>query len=146
MIDDLTGALESSERDFYLIIWMDHFLKRIKIFLRELSHKAINTANRLQHRMPYMPLSPSWCIMCCANVESPAHLFIHCPFARQFWDLILEAFGWSTTFSNDILDILNSLMVGVTRLLVARRLFSWLFFGLSFGLYGASLIGVFLIF
>ena len=27
MIDDLIGALEPSERDFYLIIWMDHFLK-----------------------------------------------------------------------------------------------------------------------
>ena len=80
MIDDLTSALNPSERSFYSIIWMDHFPKKIKIFLLELSHKAINTAGRLQRRMPYMSLSP-WCIMCCANVESHAHLFIHCPFA-----------------------------------------------------------------
>ena len=112
MIDDLTGVLEPFERDFYSIIWMDHFPKKIKIFLWELSHEAINTTDHLQHCMPYMSLSLSWCIMCCANAKSHAHLFIHCPFARQFWDHILEAFGWSTALSNDILDIFNSLMVG----------------------------------
>ena len=96
MINDLTGALEPSERDFYWIIWMDHFLKKINTFLWELGHKAMNIVNRLQQHMPYMSLSPSWCIMCGTNVETPAHLFIHCPFVRQFWDLILEAFGWSS--------------------------------------------------
>ena len=51
-------------------------------------------------------------VLCgCANVESPTHLCTHCSFARQFWDLILEVFGWSTVFKN-IFYILNSLMVG----------------------------------
>ena len=80
--------------------------------------------------------------MCCANVESSAHLFIQWPFARQFWDLILGLFVGlllcPMTFWTS-----STLLWRFTHLLVARRLFGGLFFGLSFGLYGASVIGVF---
>lgn len=61
--------------------------------------------------MPCMLLSPSWCLM----HESPAHLFMHCPFASCLWHIILEAFGWSPPCRNitfDLLDLLASLLVG----------------------------------
>lgn len=84
-------------------------------------------------------LSPSWCVMCKAHVKSPAHLFMHCPFASRFWHNILDAFGWSIPCSNNIFDI--SLLVG-HPLLVLRKRLGWLFFALSFGLCGASVISV----
>lgn len=73
--------------------------------------QAINTADRLQRRMPDMSLSPSWC-MCHTNAESPVHLSMHCSFATKFWDIVLLAFGWSYTCSNNISEILASLLVG----------------------------------
>ena len=143
MIDDLTCALEPSERDFFSIIWIgDHFLKKIKNFLWELGHKAINTADRLQHRMPYMSLSPSWCIMCCANAGS--RLFF------LFIVLLLDNFGIS--FQRLLVGLLfcpitfwtsSTLLWWATCLMVVRRLFGWLFIGLSFGRYGPSVIGVY---
>ena len=57
--------------------------------------------------------------MCYVNAESPAHIIIHCPFAQQCWNLILEVFCWATALSNNIL------IVGYP-FLVARRLFGYL--------------------
>lgn len=54
----------------------DKYPKKIKNFLGELRLGAINMADRLQRPMPYMVLSPSWCIMCKSNVETPCHLFM----------------------------------------------------------------------
>lgn len=95
----------------------------------ELSHCGINTADHLQH---CMSLSPSWCIMCKAHAESPVHLFMYCPFASHFWNNILDTFGWSIAYSNNIFDILDSLFWWGTPLLALedslvaiRCLFFW---------------------
>ena len=37
---------------------------------------------------------------------------MHYSFATQFWHVILDAFGWSITHSNNIKDILDSFLVG----------------------------------
>ena len=80
MIDDLTGALEPSERDFNSIIWMDRFLK-------ELSHKAINTVNRLQRR----------CLICLFLLLGVlcVVLMLNLMFIFLFIVLLLDNFGIS---------------------------------------------------
>lgn len=60
----------------------------------------------------YASISPSWCVMCLSHSECPAHLFMLCPFASRFWHIILDAFDWPITFSDNIFDILASLLVG----------------------------------
>lgn len=96
LVEDLGGTMDSILKYIYSIIWKDAYPKKIKIFLWELNHGAINTS--LQQQMLYFLLSPSWCIMCKSNVECPSHLFVHCSFATQFWHIILEAFSWFVTF------------------------------------------------
>ena len=81
LIDDLVGADNNHVVNVYSAIWLDRFPKKIKNFLWEFS---LNTADRLQHRMPYMVLSPSWCLMSHIDSESAAHLFIHCFFCILF--------------------------------------------------------------
>lgn len=61
LIDDLTGSIDFSARDLYSAIWFDHYSRRIKIFFWELSHSAINTADRLQRRMAYVSFSGLLC-------------------------------------------------------------------------------------
>lgn len=46
-------------KDLFSSIWMTYFPKKIKIFLWELNLDAVNTVDCLQHRMPYMSISPS---------------------------------------------------------------------------------------
>lgn len=112
LVDDLSGSTDYILHNIYPIIWKDAYPKKIKIFLWELSHGAINTHGRLQRIMPYSHLSPSWCIMCKNGAECPSHLFVHCPFAAHFWNIILEAFGWNVTFPNTIWEILSTIIVG----------------------------------
>lgn len=70
---------------------------------------AINTADRLQQRMPYMSISPSWSH---SHSESIVHLFIHCLYALHIWHTMLQAFGWLTAFSCNVLDNIASSLVG----------------------------------
>lgn len=69
-MDDLLDTTDPPAKDLYCIIWMEHYPKKIKIFLWELSLGAINTADSLQHRMLYMSISPSWCVLCQSHFES----------------------------------------------------------------------------
>lgn len=95
-MDDLVGYDNNKTVDVYSAIWLDRFLKKIKLFLWELNLSAIsaiNTADRHQCRMPYMALSPSWCHMCHSLSEYAAHLFLHCTYVARFWHYILQAFG-----------------------------------------------------
>ena len=72
--------------------------RKLKFFFGSLATMPLT----LQLRMPYMSLSPSWCIICCAHAEPSAHLFIRCPFAGQFWRLLgmvycsFEQYLWHT--------------------------------------------------
>lgn len=66
-------------------------LKILKYFHWELCHGGIHTNGRVQRRMSYCYLSPSWCALCKKDLETQRHLFIHCPFAHNFWSRINEA-------------------------------------------------------
>lgn len=63
--------------------------KKIKFFLWELSHKAINTQDKLQHQMSYMYLSPQWCVIYRKSKESQDNLFINAimlhPFGTKYY-------------------------------------------------------------
>lgn len=78
----------------------------------ELRLGAVKTADRLQQRMPYMHLSPSWCIMCESSAEFPGHLFMPCLFASPFWIVVFKAFEWPMPFANNVYDLLASVFVG----------------------------------
>lgn len=57
----------------------------------------------------FLPLGVT-CV--CRMLNLWVDLLLHCPFATNFWDIVLPAFGWSFTFLNSIFDALASLLVG----------------------------------
>ena len=134
IIDDLTGSLELSERDFYYVIWLDYFQKKVKIFLWELSHNAINTP--ASHAL-YVPFSILVYYMLCSCWALCSSFY-----SLSFCWAILEAFGDGLLLLRTIFMTYLTHLWWATRFLVARRLFGLLFFGLSVGLFGVSVIGV----
>jgi hypothetical protein len=35
----------------------------------------------------------NWCCMCKVDGESVDHLLLHCPYARELWDMVFALFG-----------------------------------------------------
>lgn len=126
---DMVGTTYPLLSDLYYVIWKYSYSKKNKIFLWELG--AINTVDRLQRQMPYMSLSSSCCLMCCHYDESPTHLFMHFSFASKFWDIIMEAFGYSMPCPNSIFDLPATLLVGHQEddLVGSAICFFWLLWG-----------------
>lgn len=80
--------------------------------------------------------------MCQSHSESPTHLFFHCSYVSHFWHIVLEAFDWSLDCSNNMFDILASLLVG--HPFNGTKKTVGLVGHYNFGLHGASAINIFL--
>lgn len=101
----------------------------------ELILSAINTADCLQRRVPYMALTPSWCHMCHSQSESVVHLFLHCNFAALSWHFILQVnagllFSLMTCLITWLLCWLVILSMDI------RKLYGWLSLGLLVWFFG----------
>ena len=57
--------------------------------------------------MPYITLSPNWCLLCNKENESQSHLFMQWTYAQNFWTMILNIFGWHLTFPREVKDFLD---------------------------------------
>ena len=65
-------------------IWNIDVAPKIKIFLWQLCHNAISSCGTLLRRGLHLdPL----CKTCNLDIEDTEHLFMHCPKARQVWEL-----------------------------------------------------------
>lgn len=84
----ILSPLSLSALPLYELIWKGHYPKKIKFFLRELSHKTINTHEKFQRRLPHMVLSPHWCSMC----KSILNLKV------TYWSLVHLQDPFGTTF------------------------------------------------
>lgn len=102
----------SSKDPLYSIIWAGHSPKKVNFFMWELSYNSINTYDKLQHRTPWMSLSPNCCTICLRNSKIAPHIFNHCLFANIFWEFITESFNWSAPRPHDIHDLLSFYLVG----------------------------------
>lgn len=99
-------------------IWNPLVPQRVKAFVWTVVFNRINTKDVLQRRRPFMALSPSWCIMCKSENESPNHIFLHCRFA---------VLGWNYFFFNK----------GMTHIwLYALKDFVWQWFNGGQGIHG----------
>lgn len=64
LMDDLVSIVEPLVNDLYYAIWLNHFPKKIKIFLWELCLGVVNIVDHSQHRIAYMSISSSSVSIC----------------------------------------------------------------------------------
>ena len=48
----------------------------------------------------------NWCCMCKADGESVDHLLLHCPYAKELWDMIFGLFGLQWVMPKTVLDLM----------------------------------------
>uniref|UniRef100_A0A2N9I9L7 Reverse transcriptase zinc-binding domain-containing protein n=1 Tax=Fagus sylvatica TaxID=28930 RepID=A0A2N9I9L7_FAGSY len=67
-------------------------------------HIFILTADNLRRRgIPVV----SWCCMCKADGESIDHLLLHCPYAKELWDMVLGLFGLHWVMPKTVTELLH---------------------------------------
>jgi hypothetical protein len=49
----------------------------------------------------------SWCCMCKVDAESVDHLLLHCPYAKELWDMIFALFGIHWVMPKRVIDVFN---------------------------------------
>ena len=74
----------------YKWIWKLDVAPKIRIFLWQICHNALPSRGTLLRRG--IQLDPV-CVACSVDIEDTDHLFMHCPMARQVWDLAV-AHSW----------------------------------------------------
>jgi hypothetical protein len=48
----------------------------------------------------------NWCCMCKVDGESVDHLLLHCPYAKELWDMIFGLFGLQWVMPKTVLDLM----------------------------------------
>ena len=48
-----------------------------------------------------------WCCMCKADGEPVNHLLLHCPVARELWNMIFSLFGISWVMPRGVVDLIS---------------------------------------
>jgi hypothetical protein len=93
-----TGALDTGafyklrsfggvEAPFYSFVWQNKAPSRVKFFAWLLSKRRVQSRAALLRKRILTAVEAS-CPVCLAPLETTNHIFLHCPFARRFWDKI----------------------------------------------------------
>ena len=65
-------------------LWKVNVMPKIKVFLWQLCHNSLPSRGTLFRRG--LQLDPT-CPACLNDIEDTDHIFLHCPMARQIWDM-----------------------------------------------------------
>ena len=71
-------------------IWKSKTPSKVCFFVWVASLGKILIADNLQRRNIIMV---SWCCLCKINGETADHVLLHCPYAKEVWDMIFGMFG-----------------------------------------------------
>ena len=72
----------------------------------------ILTADNLRRRgIPVV----SWCCMCKADGETVDHLLLHCPYAKELWDMVFGLFGIQWVMPKRAIDLFHCWIGSVGR-------------------------------
>ena len=65
------------------------------------SGKILTSDNLRRHGI----ILASWCCMCKADGESMDHLLLHCPYAKELWDMIFVLFGIHWVMPKQVIEV-----------------------------------------
>uniref|UniRef100_A0A2N9FU80 Reverse transcriptase domain-containing protein n=1 Tax=Fagus sylvatica TaxID=28930 RepID=A0A2N9FU80_FAGSY len=83
-------------------IWKAKVPPRVAFFAWTAALGKILTADNLRHRgIPVV----SWCCMCKADGETVDHLLLHCPYAKELWDMVFGLFGIQWVMPKRVIDL-----------------------------------------
>jgi hypothetical protein len=93
LLEDLGPGVEVEEdlRGVLAQIWSSSAPSKVIAFSWQLLYDRIPTRNNLELRGIFVTETPWECVGCVGKVETPTHLFLHCPFAMKVWS---ELFKW----------------------------------------------------
>ena len=75
-------------------IWKAKVPPKVKFLVWLVALGKVNTCDKVQSRMPFVCLSPHWCVLCKFGEESANHVFLHCLYSIQLWWKLLNE-SWS---------------------------------------------------
>ena len=81
-------------------LWQSSIHKKCKFYIWSLLHECINTAGKLQKRLPYWNLNPNWCPLCKNHLKNIDHLFITCPYSQDLWKKTFDTLKWRYVITN----------------------------------------------
>ena len=85
-------------------VWKAKVPSRVAFFLWTAALGKILTTDNLQKRRVTIL---DWCCMCKADGESVNHLLLHCPVARDLWNMIFSLFGISWVMPRGVVDLIS---------------------------------------
>jgi hypothetical protein len=84
------------------IIWKAKVPPRVAFFSWTAASGKILTMDNLSRRGIILA---SWCCMCKADGESIDHLLLHCPYAKELWDMIFTLFGIHWVMPRRVIEV-----------------------------------------
>ena len=85
-------------------VWKAKVHSRVAFFLWTAALGKILTTDNLRKRRVTIL---DWCCMCKADGESVNHLLLHCPVARDLWNIIFSLFGISWVMPRGVVDLIS---------------------------------------
>ena len=84
-------------------VWKPLVPSKVNFFIWTVSLGKVLTIDNLRKRQLVLM---DWCCMCKAAGESVDHLFLHCPTARELWELVFSLFGVWWVMPCHVVDLL----------------------------------------
>jgi hypothetical protein len=75
-------ARSTGDCTFYKFVWQNRAPPRVRFFAWLLVQGKIQCKTNLLLKII---IEDATCDLCTAEMESPDHLILHCPFAKRFW-------------------------------------------------------------
>ena len=82
--------------------WLPGLTPKINMFFLLMLQDKIFTLDNLEKRGQYIP---NRCILCKHQLESVNHIFIHCPYSMEVWDLLTKKYGVCWCKPSNVLDL-----------------------------------------
>lgn len=97
--------MEAEMEGIWATIWKLPLPSKVTFFIWMAVKGHLPTIDLLQHRDM---LIPNACYLCLYNAGSIDHIFIHCPYVVEIWEMFLKEIGLSWVFPSSIASLIAS--------------------------------------